>query len=73
MLPAMQVGDPLAFYSVVATLIPVLFIGLALEVKFFKVAKPERWTDLVAGLVVNLPGSDRGGRGAEGPRKSSAV
>jgi hypothetical protein len=46
-----RVGDPLAFYEIAATVIPVLFISTALEARWFE----EQWRTLLAGRFILIP------------------
>lgn len=48
-----RVGDPLAFYTVAATIIPVLFASLVFEAKALDPSDTERWPPfLIAAAVV---------------------
>jgi arginine exporter protein ArgO len=49
-----KVGDPLAFYSVAATVIPLLFITLVFEAKALAPDEdaPERWTELATAVGI---------------------
>jgi hypothetical protein len=49
-----KVGDPLAFYTVAATVIPVLFVALVFEAKAFapEDSSTERSMDLASALGI---------------------
>jgi hypothetical protein len=48
---AAKIGDPLEFYVVVATVIPVLFIAIGLEAKLLDVVLGELWELAFAALI----------------------